>query len=170
MINYLGLDLNNACGFCDTAKYDVAGVIDEPRQAGVCAIDGTLSADDISSLRDALSGRTQGQDFLLPGSVLVHGVRAVDLSGEPSGHRSLLACAALQALSPWDPFGHGPQYAGQRQPGARLAHLRRRRTEPDWYCSTPLYQRTLRCRSEGNGLRARHDDHRSVPVGVSDRK
>src|ERR1035437_9207694 len=153
MINYLGLDLNNACGFCDPAKYDFAGVIDEPRQAGVCAIDGTLSADDIPSLRDSLSGRTQGQDFLVPGSVPVYGVRAVDLSGEPSGHRSLLACAALQTVSPWDSFGDRAQYAGQCQHGARLAHLRRRRAEPDWYCSTPLYQRALRCRSEGNGLR-----------------
>src|ERR1035437_10880154 len=110
MMLYFGLDLNCACRFCDPAKYDFAGVIDEPRQAGVCAIDGTLSADDVSSLRDSLSGRTQGQDFLLPGSVPVHGVRAVDLSGEPSGHRSLLARPALQALSPRDSFGHGAQY------------------------------------------------------------
>src|ERR1039457_5033719 len=167
MMIYFGLDLDCACRFCDPAKYDFAGVIDEPGQAGVCASDGTHAADDIPSLRDAVSGRTQGEDFLVPGSVPVHGVRAVDLSGEPSGHRSLLACLAFQALSPWDSFGHGAQYAGQRQHGARLAHLRRRRTEPDWYCSTPLYRRILRCRSEGDGLRARHDDHRFVSVRVS---
>jgi hypothetical protein len=125
MMTFLGLDLNSECGFCDPAKHHFVGATDEPRQAGVCAADATSSVEHLPPLRHPLSGRVQSEVLLVPGSVSVHGLRAVDLSGEPSGHRSMPARPALQTLSSRDSRGGGSQYAGQCQCHARLAHLRR---------------------------------------------
>ena len=112
-------------------------------------------------------GRTQGQVVLLSRSVSVHGVRAADLSGEPARHRSVSARPALQALSPGDSLDGRAQHAGQCQRGARLAHLRRLRAEPDRHRAAAVCRRAVRGRFEGDGLRPGHDHHRSVPVGVS---
>jgi len=98
-MNSLGLGLNCECHFCDPAKRAFVGAIDEPRQAGVCAADAASSADHPPPLRRPQSGRVQGEVLLVPGSVPVHGVRTVDLSGEPSGHRSMPARTKLQTLS-----------------------------------------------------------------------
>src|ERR1700732_5441663 len=108
-MNFLGLDLNCECRFCHAAKRAFVGAIDEPRQAGVCAADAASSVDDLPPLRHSLSGRVQSEVLLVPGSVLVHGVRTVDLSGEPSGHRSMPACTKFQALSFRDSLGGGSQ-------------------------------------------------------------
>src|SRR6267143_1555879 len=59
MMSFLGLDLNSECGFCDPAKHNFVGAIDEPRQAGVCAADATSSVDYLPPLRHPLSGRAQ---------------------------------------------------------------------------------------------------------------
>src|SRR5664279_561474 len=99
-MKFLGLDLNCGRRFCDPAKHDFAGVIDEPRQAGVRAIDAAPAADDVSPMRGSVSRRTQGPIVLVSGPVLEHGIRAADLSREPARHRSLLARPARQALSP----------------------------------------------------------------------
>ena len=84
MANSVGLDLNSECGFCDPAKHNFVGAIDEPRQAGVCAVDATSSVDHLPPLRYPLSGRVQSEVLLVPGSIPVHGVCTVDFSGEPS--------------------------------------------------------------------------------------
>ena len=113
------------------------------------------------------SGEHKARVVLVPGSVLVHGVRTADLSGEPSGHRGVPARAALEALSPGDSVDGGAQHAGQCQRGSALADLRRRRPEPNRHRETALCRRTLRGRLEGVGLRPGHHDHRSVLVSVS---
>src|SRR6266581_378397 len=92
-MNFLGLDLNCERRFCDPAKHNFAGMIDEPRQAGVRATDAAPSADDVSPMRGPVSGRTQGPIVLLSGPVPEHGVRTADLSREPARHRSLFARA-----------------------------------------------------------------------------
>ena len=58
-----GLDLNVAADICHPARNSLAGDIDECGQAGIRADHGTSATDDISSLRSALRGRTQGQDL-----------------------------------------------------------------------------------------------------------
>src|ERR1700685_1534857 len=95
----LGLDLNCECGFCDPAKYYFAGMIDEPRAAGIRAIDAAPSIDHVSSVRNPLCGRAEGAVVLVSGSVSVHGLRAADVPGESARHRSVLARTAVQALS-----------------------------------------------------------------------
>jgi hypothetical protein len=85
-MNFLGLDLNRDYRFCHPAKHDFVGAIDEPRQAGVRSADAASSVDHLPPLRRPLSGRVQSEVILVPGSVSVHGLRAVDASREPSGH------------------------------------------------------------------------------------
>ena len=71
----LGLDLNCERGFCDPAKNQFAGMIDEPRQARVRATDAAPSIDHVSPMRDPISGRVEGEVVLVPGSVPEHGLR-----------------------------------------------------------------------------------------------
>jgi len=49
---------------------------------------------------EAISGSTAIANFLLSGSVFVHGLRPIDLPGEPAGHRVLSAGSSRQALPP----------------------------------------------------------------------
>jgi hypothetical protein len=74
-MNFFGLDLNCGRRFCDPAKYDFAGMIDESRPTGVRATDAAFAVDHVSSLRGAVSRRAQDQVVLLPGPVSVHGLR-----------------------------------------------------------------------------------------------
>jgi hypothetical protein len=95
----------------------------------------------------------------------VHGLRAVDLSRELAGHRSLFARTAIQALSSRDSLHGGAQYFGQRQRRAGLAHLRRFRATSDCYGAIALCPGLVRRRSAGDGPRTRHHHRRSVSVG-----
>jgi hypothetical protein len=97
--------------------------------------------------------------------VPVHGIRAANLSGEPTRHRSVSARAALQALSPRDSPNGSAQYVGQRERRSRPAHLCRLRVEPDRYRAAAC-RRALPGRVERVGLRSGYDHYRSLPVGV----
>ena len=87
---------NYASPFCDPAKHGFARAIDEPRQAGICAVDAASSVDHLLPLRRTLSGPVQGPVVLVPRSVPMHGVCAVSLSRKLAGHRSVFARAVLQ--------------------------------------------------------------------------
>jgi hypothetical protein len=101
-MNFLGLDWNCECRFCDPAKRDFVGAIDELRQAGVCSADAASSIEHLPPLRHPLSGRVQSEVMLVPGLVSVHGLRAVELSGEPSGSEPFLRMARSAARDlPW---------------------------------------------------------------------
>src|SRR6266571_820023 len=142
-MNFTGLDLNYERRFCDPAKHNFAGMIDEPRQAGVRATDAAPSADDVSPMRGPVSRRTQGPIVLLSGPVPEHGVCTADLSREPARHRSLPARPTHQAVSPRNSLDGGAQYTGQCERGARLAHLRRLRPEPDRHRPAVVCRRAL---------------------------
>ena len=98
---------------------------------------------------------------------LLHGLRAADLSRESARHRSVSACAKLQALSPGNSQLHFAQHAGQRQRDAGLANLLRLRAKPDRQRQATLRRRGARARSRGHGLRARCHHDRSVSLGLS---
>src|SRR5271165_3580461 len=98
LLFFLGLDLN-----IDTATRTVTAVLaaeslDASRPARFCAVDAPSSAHNVSSMRGAVLGRAQGQELLVSGSVSVHGVRAADLSGEPSRYRGEPASTVRKAL------------------------------------------------------------------------
>ena len=121
----------------------------------------------LPSLRRSLSGQLQRQELFLSRSVSGHGLCPVDLSGKPSGYRSLSKISEQEAL----PHGHSrfgvPKHAGRSKRASRLAHIRRLCASPDRYCQETLYGRTD-CSGPGpDGVRPGCDHHRSVPVHVS---
>jgi len=90
-----------------------------------------------------------------------------DVPGEPSGHRDMPARTAFQALSLRNSFDGGSH---------TLAHANAVR---DWRIYADFAQSlmaiapasvcagTVRRRTAGDGLGARHDHHRSLSVGIS---
>src|SRR5271157_5354435 len=90
-----------------------------------CSTDGLASAHRVSPLRGSLPGRLQGTEFFLPRSIPLFGFCAAHLSRESARHRNLLARTSVAALSHGLSRRHLAQHPGQRQPAARLAHLRR---------------------------------------------
>src|SRR5512146_2088784 len=84
--------------------------------------DGASSAPRLSSMRNSLQWRLQGQGVYLPRPLPLHGFCPVDLPGKPQGCRSLPARPEEQALSHGYTQCRLPQYTGQREQGARLAY------------------------------------------------
>lgn len=154
-----GLDLKLSGYICEPAMFSIMGGADEPRQIRFCSDHGAYAAQYVQALRGSLWWPIQGQALLLPGPVSVHGVRATHLSRELARHRSLPSSPECQALSSRLPQQRCPQYTGQRECHAGLAHVLRFCAEPDWDRAAALCRRTARCRLEGYGLRARFDDH-----------
>ena len=95
------------------------------RKIRVFPTHGAPARKDLSPMRSALRGKPARPVVPLPRSIPMYGVRAVDASRKSPRHRGLLACAPGQALP------HGParrrvaEHAVEREPGTRLAHLRR---------------------------------------------
>src|SRR5512138_373968 len=72
------------------------------RQARFLSSDGASAAPRLSSMRQSLQWQLQSQRVLLPRSVSLYGIRPVDVSREPAGHRVLSAGTEEQALSHGD--------------------------------------------------------------------
>src|SRR2546422_10161260 len=129
--------------------------------------DGLSSFSGIPTMRRPLQWQLQAPALFLLGSVSVHGIRAIDLSGESSRHRSVFALGGYEAL----PHGHSwwrcAQYTGKCKSGARLAHLRRLCSNADCYRTQALHRRQLWGRAPRHCLRARLHDDRFVSFAVS---
>src|SRR5262245_49990096 len=113
MPNLVGLDLNCQDTFCDAVKNNFAGTTYESRQARVCAGDEASAANNLSAVCGPLSGRAQGQNILLPGSVPVYGLCTTDLSREPTRSRDLSASPTFQTLPSRNSIRGGTQHPGQ---------------------------------------------------------
>jgi hypothetical protein len=137
-------------------------LVNEWRQIDLLSIDGLPPLDPVSGMRRTLSWRLQTQEILLLGPISLHGLCPANISRELARHRSLPACQSNQALSHGHSWSHFAQHAGQRQLGARLAHLRRLRTSVDCSCARTLRRREFRGRVGPDGLRSRCYHHRFV--------
>ena len=136
------------------------------RSLRLCPAHAAPTVDDISSLRRALQRRVPHPAVLMPGSVSVLGVCAVDLAREPARHRSVSACAIVQTLPSRFPQCDRPQHLGQCQRGARLADLCRLRTTPDRHRAAPLCERSAGTGPRRDRLCFGFYHHRSLPLGV----
>src|SRR5271169_2438116 len=163
----LGLDLNIDSASRTVTAVPAAESLDASRPARVCAVDAPSSADDVPSVRGKLSRGAQGEELLVPRPVLVHGLRAADLSRESAGYRVESSSPSGEALSSGDSRQCLAQHAGQRQCDPRLAYLRELCRALDRHRTRLVYRGTLRRGLGRNGLRARRDDDRSVFVDLS---
>src|SRR5713101_5802436 len=132
-----------------------------------CASDGFSAVVGVSSVCRALSGRLQGPEFLLLGSVSLSGLRATHRARKFAGHRSLPTLATAEAVSHGFSRPHLAQHAGARQRNARLAHLCRFRPGAHHNGSRALSPRTVRCGVGRDSLCTGLHDHRSLFVDVS---
>ena len=126
-----GLDLNSDRSFCHPAGNLSAGGSDAHRETGLCSVDGTFAAHDLSSKCGALPWSSQSSALQLLGSISVDGLCATDVPRESARYRSLSSCAGFQALPLGDSIDRSAQHSGQRQRNPRLAYLLRLRPESD---------------------------------------
>ncbi len=96
---------------------------DEFGENGLCATDSVSAEVRVQSMRESLSGQLQSKEFLMPRSVALHGVRAVDLSRKPARYRNVSELTSPETLS----YGHPGQdrqiYLGGCQRASRLSDL-----------------------------------------------
>src|SRR3990172_1474523 len=107
------------------------GMADAHRTNGLFAVDGPAAEARIQPVRGAVSRQPSGAAVLLLGSVSLHGVRAIDVSGEPARHRDVPARAGAEAVPRWPSGVRFAQHAGRRQRDTGLAHLCGLRASPD---------------------------------------
>ena len=118
------------------------GDCDARGQAGFCSTDGFHSQAGFRRMCETLSRQLPGPRFLLSRSVPHDGLRSVDLSRKPAGHRNLLECGAVEIV-PRRVSRPGFQEHAQRcQQASRLADLRRLRSSAHSLCPEPCTPRT----------------------------
>ena len=121
----------------------------------------------VSLLRGTLQRPLQSQKFFLLGSVSHLSVCSTDFSRKSQRYRSVSSHHTAKALSHGNLQHRLAQYSGQRQSSARLAHLRRLRSDPDPRSTFSLSGRIVRARTRPHRLRSGRYHHRSVPVAFS---
>ena len=120
----------------------------------------------IPSMRRALSRRLQGQDFFLLGPVSFNGLCPTHLQRKPARHRGLSSCSRTKALPHGDTREGIPEYAGQRQPSQRLAHLRGFRASAHRKGAKALCPRLLWDRPRSHRLCSGFHHNRSLSVSL----
>src|SRR6185369_5912285 len=121
----------------------------------------------ISLLCRTLQRPLQSQKFFLLGPVSHFSVCSTHFSRKSQRYRSVSSNHAAKALSHGYSQHGVAQHSGQRQPSARLAHLRRFRSDPDSRSTFSVSGRILWARTRQYSLRARRHHHRSVSVAFS---
>lgn len=167
---FSGLDFDFDKRQCDPAETLFADLSHALWQACFRTVDEPSAALDVSSLRDLVRRRTQGQELLVSRAVSLPGLRATHLPREPSGHRGVPEGAEREALSHGNTQSDFAQHARGCERSARLAYLCRVRAAPDYYGSEAVYRRAVWRGSERDGLRAGRHDHRSLSLGFSGRR
>ena len=141
-------------------------VSDVLRTDRVLPTDGTPVSARVQHLRETVRRRVWGSRLLLPGSIPLHGLCAIDVPRESAQHRNVLAFAPSQALSRRLSRTDRAEHARRCKSVARLADLCRFRPGLDRSGSAPLRGRRLRLDLGADRLRTRLDDHRPLPVAV----
>ena len=162
-----GIDLNSK----KSSRISIFGEISEVNRAcrKTCLRSGhgTHTHENFPPLRTNIQRKPQDQIFQLPGSIPVHGICSVDLSGESQRDRDLPSSAKQEALSHGYTWRHCSQYIVQRQQGARLENLRRLCPSIDKDRQTLIRRRRSGARTRQYNLRTRFFHHRSVSLGIS---
>jgi len=137
------------------------------RETRLCPINGSSSNANISSLRESLRWKSQGQIIQLSRPIPLYELRSINLQRKPSGYRSLSSRPARKALPHGISRGDFSQQSFQCKQNTRLSNLRRLCSVSDQDCQTSLRQGRFRTRSRQHGLRARRIHNRSLPFGFS---
>ena len=131
------------------------------------SVDGFPPQARIQQVRQALPSRLSRQQFLLPRSISLHGICAIDLPRKSPRHRNLSASSATETVSRRVSQHGRSQYACQCQSTTRLADVRRLRSRIDRSCEGVVSPRRHRFQVRANRLCLRFHHHRSLLVVVS---
>ena len=164
----LVLDFNRPWRFgrlLSTVKWK--GEADARGEVDLCAVDGFPAEAGFQRVCESLSRQLSHAGVLLPRPIPRHGVRAVDLSREPAGHRDMPQRCAVEVVPrrlSWPGF---QEHLERCQQAPRLAHLGRLRAGA--HSSRPGLVRPGRFRrgAEARCLCPGLHDHRSVLGPVS---
>jgi len=132
----------------------------------VCATDRASAPQGISRMRCPLPWRPIREELLVLGPVSGDGLRLTHLSRELAGHRDLFGRGG-QAVPHGLSRERGTLNAGRRQRIARLAHLRRLRTDTDCHRPPLVCPGSDGRRSGPEPVCVGFDDHRSMSGTVS---
>jgi len=142
----------------------------ELRMRSVQSDDRSFVPSRLPQMRGPLRRQSPGPHVQLLGSVPVHGLCPVHFPRVAARHCFLSALGRLGLVSPGHPRQCLAQHLGRRQRIARLAHLRRFRSDPDRYGPGTLSRSGPGDCSEPEGLCLGFDNHRPVhepvPLGL----
>ena len=159
----IDFNLRQTSDFCQEFAY-------AHRETSVCSIDGAPVTAYVPPVRSQIPQSISNTQVFASRLISQYGLRTTDLPREPARHRNLSARSPDQAPSPRHSWQHRTQHTGRCQQIPRLQNLRRLRHELDSNGSQTLRQRPLFCGVGADGLRARHDHHRSmlerIPLGA----
>src|SRR3990172_12994312 len=139
---------------------------DEFRENSLCSTDPASATVRVQSMRSSLSRQSQGQKFLMHGSVSLHGVRSIDLSRKLARHSNVPQFPSAKALSHGIPREHRQVNAGRRQRTSRLPHLSGLRLYTHRYRQQALPERETWPRPETRGLCIGLNGYRSLPFHI----
>src|SRR5208283_5658996 len=164
---FCGVDLNSSLHIGNPLETKISGGTDVYWQDPVCTDNGFSAMEHFSSYGRALQRRLSHSHIALCRAVSSNGLCSTDLSGEPSGYRSVPVCSNVQALSYGNQRTNFSLYAGRCQRIPRLAHLRRFRSTVDLSGKKAVCQRESRSRVVQHCLCTGLHHYRPVPVDVS---
>src|SRR3990172_3824851 len=137
---------------------------DEFREDDLCSTDPASTTVRVQSMRSSLSRQSQGQEFLMHGSVSLHGVRSIDLSRKLARHSNVPQFPSAKALSHGIPREDCQVNTGRRQRTSRLPYLSGLRLSANRHRQQTLPERGPWLRSEALGLCSGLNSYRSLPV------
>src|SRR5262245_19586223 len=124
-VTSVALDLNGAVGLSPFPPLTTRkGMAHAHRSLCLLPTDGLPAQGPVRPIRRAVSRQSTDSQLLLSRPIPVHGLRSIDLSREPAGHRDLSASDLPEALPCRLPRFDRSEHAGQGQRATRLAHLR----------------------------------------------
>src|SRR5208283_442090 len=116
---FCGVDLNSSLHIGNPLETKISGGTDVYWQDPVCTDNGFSAMEHFSSYGRALQRRLSHSHIALCRAVSSNGLCSTDLSGEPSGYRSVPVCSNVQALSYGNQRTNFSLYAGRCQRESR---------------------------------------------------
>src|SRR3989338_2550170 len=157
------IDLNSfLCYFGASSK----GAANEYRQNCFFSSDGIPASARIPQMCRALSRRLQSQKFFMHGPILMHGLRAINLSRKSARYPSLPTIHADKTLSHGYSWSSVTQHSCECEQSTGLAYLCRLCASINSYCQRFVSQRTTGHRTRRDGLRAGCDSYRFMPISI----
>jgi len=165
--SFAKINLNPNLSFCRFSFHQTAGVADVRGQNRLFTSNGFPSPKRAGPLYSKVSRQFQSTKFHLSGAILLHGLRPIDRTRQPSRYRIVSSGNERSRI----PYGHKKQgfqkYHSRCKRKPRLAYLFRIRTDTYSRSSKALCKGAFWSRSGRNRIRSGFNYDRPLPFNVS---